>query len=68
MHFFFNFCAVLTIVHMYQIIEIIFFLLFLTTLFIFYPVALTLFFSSEIMMRLFIFKNIPPSLGIQCIY
>ena len=74
---FFNFCAVLTIfvscftspnfvVPTYQIIEFIF-LLFLMKWFIFYPVAVT-FFSSEIIMRLFIFKNISPPPGISTIH
>ena len=45
---------------MYQINDF-FPLLFLTKLFIFYPVVVTLFFLHiEIMMRLFILKNIPP--------
>ena len=46
-HIFFNVCAVLTIVPTYQIIEIILFFLFLTKLFIFYPVAVTLFFPVK---------------------
>ena len=45
---------------LYQIIEINFLFFRLTKVFIFYPVAVTLLFSSEIMMRLFIFENIPP--------